>query len=160
MIIVQTYAQWLAENAVLSYQKVGVESDTSRIKYGDGATAWNSLRYSGLLLVGNSVIKDNSTKEGIIAFAGGGQASATILKEKYNIIGTVATTGDSVKCEKAIINLEKVISNISANDMDLFPATGESFQNGSTVMPANTAISIASGNSIKLVCYQNGIWVL
>lgn len=38
-----TAAQWTAENPVLALGEVGVETDTMRIKVGDGSTAWNSL---------------------------------------------------------------------------------------------------------------------
>lgn len=41
-----TAAQWTAQNPVLSAGEPGVEVDTSKIKIGDGSTAWNSLLYA------------------------------------------------------------------------------------------------------------------
>lgn len=41
-----TAASWTANNPVLSLGEPGLETDTRRVKYGDGATAWNSLAYS------------------------------------------------------------------------------------------------------------------
>ena len=38
-------AQWQSKNEVLLSAEFGLESDTRRLKIGDGATAWNSLPY-------------------------------------------------------------------------------------------------------------------
>jgi hypothetical protein len=40
-------AEWIAVNPVLAAGEPGLESDTKRIKYGDGTTAWSSLHYAG-----------------------------------------------------------------------------------------------------------------
>lgn len=41
-----TTANWASANPVLKLGEPGLETDTRRIKYGDGSTAWNSLGYS------------------------------------------------------------------------------------------------------------------
>lgn len=40
-----TAANWTAENPVLAEGEPGLETDTRKIKWGDGSTAWNSLAY-------------------------------------------------------------------------------------------------------------------
>jgi hypothetical protein len=40
-----TAANWTAENPVLAGGEFGLESDTDRLKLGDGATHWNDLKY-------------------------------------------------------------------------------------------------------------------
>ena len=40
-----TAANWTSENPTLSAGEIGVETDTGRVKIGDGATAWTSLTY-------------------------------------------------------------------------------------------------------------------
>ena len=40
-----TLANWASENPTLLIGEVGIETDTKRIKIGDGATAWNSLSW-------------------------------------------------------------------------------------------------------------------
>ena len=40
-----TAAQWTSENPVLSEGELGIETDTKKLKVGDGATNWNSLQY-------------------------------------------------------------------------------------------------------------------
>lgn len=41
-----TAAEWTAANPILADGEPGVETDTHKIKIGDGVTAWNSLAYS------------------------------------------------------------------------------------------------------------------
>lgn len=41
-----TAAAWAAANPVLDDREPGVETDTRKIKYGDGVTAWNVLPYA------------------------------------------------------------------------------------------------------------------
>lgn len=36
---------WLAANSVLTDEQFGIETDTNRIKFGDGTTPWNTLPY-------------------------------------------------------------------------------------------------------------------
>lgn len=40
-----TAANWTSANTVLAQGELGAETDTSKIKIGDGATAWTSLAY-------------------------------------------------------------------------------------------------------------------
>lgn len=42
-------ANWTAANPVLSDGEIGIERDTDQFKIGDGATAWASLAYGGLV---------------------------------------------------------------------------------------------------------------
>ena len=41
-----TAANWTSANSVLALGEPGVETDTLKVKVGDGSTAWNSLGYS------------------------------------------------------------------------------------------------------------------
>ena len=41
-----TAAEWTSANPILAAGEVGLETDTYKTKYGDGATAWTSLSYS------------------------------------------------------------------------------------------------------------------
>ncbi|QJR00872.1 PE-PGRS family protein [Sphingobium yanoikuyae] len=45
-----TAANWAAVNPVLKAKEPGLETDTLLVKYGDGATDWNSLPYSAVNL--------------------------------------------------------------------------------------------------------------
>ncbi len=119
-------------------------------KIGDGITPYNDLPYT---------ITEVTAKDGIVAFAGGGQTSATLLKDDYNVVETVGSAGDSVKLGAAKAGLERTVSNMGGgNDMNLYPAIGEQFEYGSTLLGANVPIAIADGNSFKFVCYDDGVW--
>lgn len=41
-----TAAQWTSANPVLAAGEMGIETDTQRSKFGNGATAWTSLPYT------------------------------------------------------------------------------------------------------------------
>lgn len=40
-----TAANWTSANPVLLAGELGIESDTKKMKIGDGTTAWNNLDY-------------------------------------------------------------------------------------------------------------------
>lgn len=42
-----TAANWAATNSMLVQGEPGLETDTGKIKYGDGITTWNGLAYHG-----------------------------------------------------------------------------------------------------------------
>ena len=44
-IIRQTAAEWTAQNPILVDNYSGYETDTGKMKAGDGVTTWNSLAY-------------------------------------------------------------------------------------------------------------------
>ena len=43
-----TASQWTSANPTLAVGELGLETDTSKYKIGDGTTAWSSLGYSSL----------------------------------------------------------------------------------------------------------------
>ena len=43
-----TEANWTSANPILAQGEMGIESDTGKIKLGDGATNWNGLSYAPL----------------------------------------------------------------------------------------------------------------
>ena len=44
-----TAANWTSANPTLAVGEMGIETDTDKFKIGDGATAWTSLGYGGLV---------------------------------------------------------------------------------------------------------------
>jgi len=51
--IEQTSAWFTANNPVLYYEQMAIETDTTLVKFGDGVTAYNSIDYSGFVWIGN-----------------------------------------------------------------------------------------------------------
>lgn len=99
-----------------------------------------------------------TSKDGIVAFAGGGQVNATTLTDNYNIIDICASPNDSCKTDAATLGRLRAINNNGINDMELFPAIGERFNiNGSDLL-INQSIIIAPGNTFVFRCFTTGIY--
>jgi len=60
MIVEQTHLYFTSNNEVYPYEQMLVESDSQRVKYGDGETAYNDLEYSGFKWVNNHLVVDDS----------------------------------------------------------------------------------------------------
>lgn len=83
-----TAAEWTAANPTLAARECGVETDTHRLKVGDGATAWATLPYS-------SAIADSSITSAMIVdgtIVGGDIASGTVTSA--NIADGTIVNGD------------------------------------------------------------------
>lgn len=100
----------------------------------------------------------HSQIDGIVAFATGGQTNATILTKTYNIIDTCATANDSCKLDAGTVGKVREIFNNTLNDMVLFPAVGERFKDGTTLMAINAPYTIAGGNGITFRCFATGVY--
>ena len=95
-----------------------------------------------------------SAANGITAYAGGGQGSATQIAADINEVATVATGGDSVKLPAAVAGMEIMIANHGANALDVFPASGD-YINEAAV---DTAVSIAADATVVCYCYVADYW--
>lgn len=51
----QTAANWTSVNPTLGEGEAGIETDTLKMKVGNGSTAWNSLEYVGAGTAQNSL---------------------------------------------------------------------------------------------------------
>jgi hypothetical protein len=90
----------------------------------------------------------------ITAFATGGQASATALTTRFNVVTTVASVGDSVKLPAAAAGLQVTVANQGASAMDLFPASGDAIDGGSV----DAAVSVPSGDSVTVWALDATNW--
>ena len=84
-----TAAAWTAANPVLASGELGLETDTSYYKIGNGSTAWNSLAYGSIV----GIIPDNSITsakivDGAIVNADI-NASAAIAYSKLNLTNSI-----------------------------------------------------------------------
>ncbi len=93
------------------------------------------------------------------AFAGGGQSSATNLVDNDNLVGTVTTTGDSVKLLPALKNGFQKVRNYGANTMNIYPQSGESIvdPNGNN-LGINVPYPLVSGGIIEFTCFVDGTY--
>lgn len=96
-----------------------------------------------------------SAKDGIVAFAGGGQASGTALPAMLNRIVTVVTAADSVKLPASAPGMTITVTNAAAaNSANVFPATGDQIN----ALGANAAFALAAGKTAEFVCHTAGQW--
>lgn len=94
----ETAANWTATNPVLAVGEIGVESDTGKIKFGDGVTAWNSLAYAG----GSSLPMQIDTPQDGDLFTFDGTSGkwinldyVTLLSQHLDVSGGDSSTLDS-----------------------------------------------------------------
>lgn len=90
----------------------------------------------------------------LTAFAGGGQASATMLTYTITRVGTVATAGDSVVLPAALGGREHIVINSGANSMNVFPPVGGSIN----ALAVNTAFAVPAGKVCHFFVPDNGVW--
>ncbi len=110
------------------------------------------IRWTGL---NSGVVQAPFADVAITALAGGGQGGAGILINSYNNITVAATTGDSVTLPVTFaVNSLIHIKNNGANDVDVFPGSGDDLGAG-----ADTAVSLAAGDGITyLATVANTTW--
>ena len=125
------------------------DPNTGLQNVGDDRLAMVAGGVAGITLIeaSSGVLPTLQTNVGITAFATGGQTSATQLNSGYNVVDTVATTGDSVKFS-SLVNVGSLVyvKNDGANALDLFPAGGDDLGLG-----VGVAISVAAGKSVAFL---------
>lgn len=93
-------------------------------------------------------------KDSIVAFAGGGKASATVLTSSINRIGTTASANDSVLLPKAISGSLVIVINAGANTAAVFAKGNDTI----AALSAATADTIATTKAKTYVCVTSGHW--
>lgn len=96
----------------------------------------------------------SSYTNGIVAHAGGGQGSGTLVTTVLNRVITVATIGDSVLLPASVPGMQITVANGAANSLNLFPAVGDQIN----ALGANAAFAIAGGKTATLYCMVAGQW--
>ena len=90
-----TASNWTGTNPVLAIGEPGVETDTLKVKVGDGSTAWNSLGYS-ISYNFNDLNNKPTTLAGYGITDGGGSVTATSTDTFTNKSGNISQwTNDS-----------------------------------------------------------------
>ena len=131
--------------------------DTGIANAGDDRLSLVAGGQLGMQLVEASggVIHGFDIDAAVTAFAGGGQGSATQLNQSYNIVTTVATTGDSIKLPPINhVGGLVYVKNNGANSLDFFPASGDDLGLG-----VDTALSVSAGAAVTFMhSVSNTTW--
>jgi hypothetical protein len=112
-----TASQWTSTNPTLASGEWGFETDTGKVKIGDGTTAWTSLAYIGagdVTLTGTQTLTNKTLTAPIITLATNAQAAS------YTLVLT--DQSDIVE-----------ISNASANTLTVPLNSSVAFPTGTTI---------------------------
>jgi len=77
-----TASQWTSANPTLASGEFGFETDTDKVKIGDGSTAWNSLGYLGagdVTLTGTQTLTNKTLTAPVITLATSAQTASYTL---------------------------------------------------------------------------------
>jgi hypothetical protein len=109
-------------------------------------TDMGSVRWSG-----TAWQMDNAV-DGLVAHAGGGQGSATLITASMARFATVATAGDSSILPVSKPGMNITVTNAGVASMNVFPAVGDAIN----ALGANAAFALGVGKSVTFVCYTAG----
>lgn len=112
----------------------------------------NDTSTSGSVAVGGNI--KASVQTGLVAFAGGGQASATQITKDNAFVQVVASNGDSLKLPPSVAGLKIQVFNQGANTAAVFPSLGEQIDG----LAANTSVSVPTGDGRIFTCSAIGLW--
>lgn len=102
-----TAANWTSANPVLAQGELGAETDTSKIKIGDGSTAWSSLAYlidaGGYLTASSTNTLTNKTIRDTVYSLTGTAFDATNGAVQTKTLSANTTFTDSLSSGDAIV---------------------------------------------------------
>lgn len=166
-----TAENWRNVNPVLLQNEAGRETDTNRVKFGDGTTAWNGLPYV-----------DKRLEDAIAALEAkfdGGKANAAETADKLAVARNIALSGavtgaatfdgsENIEINATLANLDasKITTGtidiarlpkgaldnlvLVTNDAERFALTTKDVQNGDTVKVTETGILYLVSDETKL----------
>ena len=165
-----TASNWTSNNTVLLAGEIGWETDTRKIKIGDGTTAWQSLDYLPIpdvnrLLTGNLTVGGNFTVNGTTTTID----TTTLTVEDKNIeIGKVSTPTDTTADGGGITlkgATDKTINWVDSTDswtlsehLDL--ASGKVLKVAGTEILSATTLgsSVVSSSLTSVGTIATGVW--
>ena len=141
-----TAANWTSANTVLAQGELGAETDTSKIKIGDGSTAWSSLAY--LIDAGGYASYADTTANFTGTLQNGGSNVVVDTDIGSTVQGYDANTTTSTNTQT--LTNKTVRDTVYALSGVAFDATNGSVQ--TKTLSANTTFtdSLSSGDAIVL----------
>ena len=154
-----TAAAWTSANPTLAQGELGLETDTTYYKIGDGATAWNSLAYGSIVgtLVDDSVttskildanvteaklaanaVTTNKILDANVTTAKLADKSVTSAK-----LGPLTSSGVGASWTFALVNAESVISYTGAGA-------------ATATIPPESSVAFPNGTQLNVIQYGGG----
>lgn len=108
-----------------------------------------SPTFAGLTI---SAFVDRSITAGITATNPGAQGDSPLTTE-INEVSTVGTADDAVTLPAAVAGRKVIIINNGANQLEIWPASGDNAGGG-----VDTAVTLAAGSNVQYVAYDATNW--
>jgi hypothetical protein len=121
------------------------------VKMIDGVPKVVKFEYSNNSGNPNSLIE---SVDDIEATLNGNQGNATQLTGLTNNITTSVNAGDSVKLLEALQGRVMYVRNSSANQISVYPASGEKF----STVSIDGNVNLAPEATYMFVCIKDGVW--
>jgi len=155
-------ATWTSQNPVLSSGEMGLETDTRKMKVGDGSTAWNSLVYS-VKQMGNIKIESNTISSedanGDINLSPNGTGDVVVSGSADLKVG-----GDVYADNKKLATLEYVDAvkqGLDVKDSVRVATTGNVTLSGTQTIDG---VAVVAGNRVlvknQTTASENGVYVV
>jgi hypothetical protein len=120
-----TAAAWTSANPVLAQGELGLETDTTYYKIGNGSTAWNSLAYGSIAgTLANNSVTSAMIVDGTIAaadLAANAVTTAQILDANVTaakLANTAVTAGSYTQANITVDEQGRLTSAVSGNEDD------------------------------------------
>jgi hypothetical protein len=168
-----TAAQWTTNNPILAIGEPGVETDTKKVKIGDGSTPWNSLGYAfSVIVLGDADethkgLVEKATQAEVVAGTSLGETGAQLfvgpaeLKAYRDLGESLATlAGSTLTCNC----LDKVESRhnyatITSNTSVIFANKGNSKLHSLTTAITGANIVLTFESDTRMARYnETTIW--
>lgn len=163
-----TAAEWASANPILASGELGLETDTKKIKIGDGVTHWNDLHYgvgaidlqnatetgnttNVAISVTNSAVSSNSVTGALTVAGGVGIGGDLNLAGNIKINGLSTVGNTLVPTGNGVVNI-----GTPTNRFGTVYVSGNSVDLGGTVLSANTGtlyinnVAVQAGNDLSL----------
>ena len=103
-----TAAQWTTANPILADGEMGVESDTRKVKIGNGSTAWNSLPYNLLGDIADNAVTTAKILNGAVTESKIATSAVTEAKIATNAVTNTKIANNAVTQAKLASNLSGI----------------------------------------------------
>lgn len=104
-----TAANWTSANPTLAAGEIGLESDTGKIKLGNGSTAWSSLTYFYGSLEGSNYVQSLVAGTGLTITGNSGSGSTPTI----SLPQSVATSASPTFAQVLVSNLPSADSHVA-----------------------------------------------
>ena len=150
-----TAAQWTSSNPTLASGEQGFETDTNKMKIGDGSTAWNSLAYAitGALGTVTSITAGTGLTGGTITTSGTIAVDSTIA----TLTGTQTFTNKTLTDAKVNLAFDAETASYTAVLANNSQVVTMSVSSANTFsIPTNASVAFPIGTQINVLQIGTG----